>query len=126
MHIFHTLYLYVFIGVCCIKIVKSGLLILLLRIFERWERYEGRVRVKVCSFVLVTLQHICSTSKWNWCVVEWIGELTIIVLGKCVPLHACRHIREWRLALVIYPAVDMCWIVLEHVLAQVTKDQFFS
>lgn len=47
--------------VCCIKIVKSGLLILLLRIFERWERYEGKVRVKVCSYILVTLQHLCST-----------------------------------------------------------------
>jgi len=47
--------------VCCIKVVKSGLLILLLRIFERWERYEGKVRVKVCSFILATLQHLCST-----------------------------------------------------------------
>jgi hypothetical protein len=117
MNLFHTLYLYVFVGVCCIKIVKSGLLILLLRIFERWERYEGKVRVKVCSFILVTLQHLCSTSKWNWCVTEWFGELTIIVLGKSVPLHPCRQIGEWRLAPLIYPAVDMCRIVLEHVLA---------
>jgi len=81
MYLFHTIYFYVFIGVCCIKIAKNGLLILLLRIFERCERYEGKVRVKVCSFVLVTLQHLCSTSKWNLCVIEWICELTVIVLG---------------------------------------------
>jgi hypothetical protein len=72
MYCFHTVYFYVFTGVCCIKIVKSGLLILLLRIFERWERYEGKVRVKVCSYILVTLQHLCSTSKLYSSVIECI------------------------------------------------------
>jgi len=81
MYLFYTVYFYVFIGVCCIKIAKSGLLILLLRIFERWERYEGKVRVKVCSFILVTLQHLCSTSKCKLCVREWICELIVTALG---------------------------------------------
>ncbi|XP_021925875.1 cytosolic carboxypeptidase 4-like isoform X3 [Zootermopsis nevadensis] len=46
---------------CCIQTVKSGLLILLLRIFERWDRYEGRIHLKICSYIIMTLQHLCST-----------------------------------------------------------------
>lgn len=62
-------YFGIFTEPCCIQTVKSGLLILMLRIFERWDRYEGKIRLKICSYILATLQHLCSTSELNYCVV---------------------------------------------------------
>ncbi|XP_063227292.1 cytosolic carboxypeptidase 1-like isoform X2 [Bacillus rossius redtenbacheri] len=47
---------------CCGRMVRgSSLVPLLLRIFERWEHYDGRMRLRICSFALATLQHICLT-----------------------------------------------------------------
>ncbi|XP_067003008.2 cytosolic carboxypeptidase 1 isoform X2 [Anabrus simplex] len=46
---------------CCTRIVKTGMLILLLRILERWERYDGRMRIRICNYTLVTLKHVCGS-----------------------------------------------------------------
>ncbi|XP_072941140.1 cytosolic carboxypeptidase 1-like isoform X2 [Epargyreus clarus] len=46
--------------VCCMQIVKTGLSSVLLRVFDRWDRYEGRMRLKICAHILQTLQHLCN------------------------------------------------------------------
>ncbi|XP_026320296.1 cytosolic carboxypeptidase 4-like isoform X3 [Hyposmocoma kahamanoa] len=46
--------------VCCMQIVKTGLSTVLLRVFDRWDRYEGRMRLKICAHILQTLQHLCN------------------------------------------------------------------
>ncbi|XP_045540869.1 cytosolic carboxypeptidase 1 isoform X2 [Papilio machaon] len=46
--------------VCCMQIVKTGLSGVLLRVFDRWDRYEGRMRLKICAHILQTLQHLCN------------------------------------------------------------------
>ncbi|XP_068626632.1 cytosolic carboxypeptidase 1-like [Battus philenor] len=46
--------------VCCMQIVKTGLGSVLLRVFDRWDRYEGRMRLKICAHILQTLQHLCN------------------------------------------------------------------
>ncbi|XP_043794368.1 cytosolic carboxypeptidase 1-like isoform X1 [Apis laboriosa] len=45
--------------VCCMKFVKVGLVHLLMRIFERWDRFDGPMRLKICNSTLITLQHLC-------------------------------------------------------------------
>ncbi|XP_018402970.1 PREDICTED: cytosolic carboxypeptidase 1-like [Cyphomyrmex costatus] len=44
---------------CCNKFVKAGIVHLLMRIFERWERFDGQIRLKICNYALNTLQHLC-------------------------------------------------------------------
>ncbi|KAL0114719.1 hypothetical protein PUN28_011790 [Cardiocondyla obscurior] len=44
---------------CCNKFVKAGMIHLLMRIFERWERFDGQMRLKICNYALNTLQHLC-------------------------------------------------------------------
>ncbi|XP_029675008.1 cytosolic carboxypeptidase 1-like isoform X2 [Formica exsecta] len=44
---------------CCNKFVKVGMVYLLMRIFERWERFDGQMRLKICNHALNTLQHLC-------------------------------------------------------------------
>ncbi|XP_047117831.1 cytosolic carboxypeptidase 1-like isoform X1 [Schistocerca piceifrons] len=44
---------------CCSRIVKTGLIPLLLRLVERWERYDGKMRIRICNHILVILQNIC-------------------------------------------------------------------
>ncbi|XP_054005382.1 cytosolic carboxypeptidase 1-like isoform X2 [Hylaeus anthracinus] len=44
---------------CCTKFVKVGMVYLLMRIFERWERFDGQMRLKICNYALITLQHLC-------------------------------------------------------------------
>ncbi|XP_011632077.1 cytosolic carboxypeptidase 1-like isoform X2 [Pogonomyrmex barbatus] len=44
---------------CCNKFVKAGMVHLLMRIFERWERCDGQMRLKICNYALNTLQHLC-------------------------------------------------------------------
>ncbi|XP_072752591.1 cytosolic carboxypeptidase 1 isoform X2 [Anoplolepis gracilipes] len=44
---------------CCNNIVKIGMVYLLMRIFERWERFDGQMRLKICNYALNTLQHLC-------------------------------------------------------------------
>ncbi|XP_061385972.1 cytosolic carboxypeptidase 1-like isoform X3 [Danaus plexippus] len=46
--------------VCCMQIVKTGLCGVLIRVFDRWDRYEGRMRLKICAHILQTLQHLCN------------------------------------------------------------------
>ncbi|CAH0727445.1 unnamed protein product, partial [Brenthis ino] len=46
--------------VCCMQIVKTGLCSVLLRVFDRWDRYEGRMRLKICAHILQSLQHLCN------------------------------------------------------------------
>ncbi|CAB3240917.1 unnamed protein product [Arctia plantaginis] len=46
--------------VCCMQIVKTSLSNVLLRVFDRWDRYEGRMRLKICAHILQTLQHLCN------------------------------------------------------------------
>ncbi|XP_048513203.1 cytosolic carboxypeptidase 1-like isoform X2 [Athalia rosae] len=48
---------------CCTKFVRIGLVNLLMRMFERWERFDGPNRLKISSYCLNTLQHICVISK---------------------------------------------------------------
>ncbi|XP_011693107.1 PREDICTED: cytosolic carboxypeptidase 1-like isoform X2 [Wasmannia auropunctata] len=44
---------------CCNKFIKAGMVHLLMRIFERWERFDGQIRLKICNYALNTLQHLC-------------------------------------------------------------------
>ncbi|XP_076636128.1 cytosolic carboxypeptidase 1 isoform X2 [Colletes latitarsis] len=44
---------------CCTKFVKVGMVHLLMKIFERWERFDGQMRLKICNSALITLQHLC-------------------------------------------------------------------
>ncbi|KMQ93117.1 cytosolic carboxypeptidase 1 [Lasius niger] len=44
---------------CCNKFIKIGMVYLLMRIFERWERFDGQMRLKICNYALNTLQHLC-------------------------------------------------------------------
>ncbi|XP_048488999.1 cytosolic carboxypeptidase 1 isoform X3 [Plutella xylostella] len=46
--------------VCCMQIVKTGLAGVLVRVFDRWDRYEGRMKLKICAHILQTLQHLCN------------------------------------------------------------------
>ncbi|XP_020296791.1 cytosolic carboxypeptidase 1-like isoform X2 [Pseudomyrmex gracilis] len=46
---------------CCSKFVKVGMVHLLMRIFERWEKFDGQLRLKICNYALNTLQHLCVT-----------------------------------------------------------------
>lgn len=50
---------------CCNKLVKVGIVHLLMRIFERWERFDGPMRLKICNYALNTLQHLCAISKFG-------------------------------------------------------------
>ncbi|XP_066585231.1 cytosolic carboxypeptidase 1-like isoform X3 [Prorops nasuta] len=45
---------------CCIKFVKVGMVFLLMRLFERWEKFDGKMRLKICSSALSTLHHLCA------------------------------------------------------------------
>ncbi|XP_076221062.1 cytosolic carboxypeptidase 1 isoform X2 [Nomia melanderi] len=55
----------------CTKFVKLGMMYLVMRIFERWERYDGYMRLKICNCAVTTIQHLCVTKdgrkaiKWN-------------------------------------------------------------
>lgn len=55
---FYTL----FIEACCAPLVKAGIIILLLRVFDRWEKYESKIRIKICTRILQTLKHVCTIS----------------------------------------------------------------
>ncbi|XP_075216062.1 cytosolic carboxypeptidase 1-like isoform X2 [Lycorma delicatula] len=44
----------------CVRVVKMGLVQQLLKLFERWERYDGKMRLRICYFTLQTLHHLCS------------------------------------------------------------------
>jgi len=52
------------LGVCCNKFVKVGMVHLLMRIFDRWEKFDGHMRLKICNYALNTLQHLSNTSRW--------------------------------------------------------------
>lgn len=52
--------------VCCMQIVKTSLSNVLLRVFDRWDRYEGRMRLKICAHILQTLQHLCNISTYKY------------------------------------------------------------
>ncbi|XP_023289641.1 cytosolic carboxypeptidase 4 isoform X2 [Orussus abietinus] len=43
----------------CMKFVKAGIVHSLMRIFERWNRFDGPMRLKICNYALNTMQHIC-------------------------------------------------------------------
>ncbi|XP_063994671.1 cytosolic carboxypeptidase 1-like isoform X3 [Diachasmimorpha longicaudata] len=44
----------------CAKFVKVGMVHLLMRIFDRWDRYDGSLRLKIANCALSTLYHLCS------------------------------------------------------------------
>ncbi|XP_043280030.1 cytosolic carboxypeptidase 1-like isoform X2 [Venturia canescens] len=44
----------------CMKFVKVGMVHLLMRLFERWDRFDGQMRLKICNYALNTLQHLCA------------------------------------------------------------------
>jgi len=56
---------FIFIELCCNKFVKAGMVHLLMRIFERWERFDGQMRLKICNYALNTLQHLCIISRFT-------------------------------------------------------------
>lgn len=56
--------LFLLVEVCCMKFVKVGLVHLLMRIFERWDRFDGPMRLKICNSTLITLQHLCVISEF--------------------------------------------------------------
>lgn len=80
------------------QIVKTGLCSVLLRVFDRWDRYEGRMRLKICAHILQTLQHLCNISmstfykiyliyylkKYNY---KRIGMWMTLKLDKLLYLH---------------------------------------
>lgn len=35
-----------------------------MRLFERWERFDGQMRLKICNHALNTLQHLCVISEF--------------------------------------------------------------
>ncbi|XP_039276084.1 cytosolic carboxypeptidase 1 [Nilaparvata lugens] len=45
----------------CARMVKVGLGQQVLRVFERWERFDGKMRYRICYYTLQTLQNLCST-----------------------------------------------------------------
>ncbi|XP_072161531.1 cytosolic carboxypeptidase 1 isoform X2 [Bemisia tabaci] len=45
----------------CAIMVKLGHVPLLLEMFRRWDRFDGKMRLRTTSFTLLTLQHICLT-----------------------------------------------------------------
>ncbi|XP_034173471.2 cytosolic carboxypeptidase 1 isoform X4 [Osmia lignaria lignaria] len=45
----------------CTKFVRTGLVYLLMRIFDRWERFEGPIKLKILNCALITLQHLSVT-----------------------------------------------------------------
>ncbi|RZF35068.1 hypothetical protein LSTR_LSTR009660 [Laodelphax striatellus] len=45
----------------CTRMVKVGLGQQVLRVFERWERFDGKMRYRICYYTLQTLQNLCST-----------------------------------------------------------------
>ncbi|GBP39949.1 hypothetical protein EVAR_39177_1 [Eumeta japonica] len=46
------------------QIVKTGLCNVLLRVFDHWDRYQDRARLKICAHVLQTLLHLCNISTY--------------------------------------------------------------
>ncbi|KAG8232055.1 hypothetical protein J437_LFUL012006 [Ladona fulva] len=47
--------------ICCTKLTKTSLIYHLLRVIDSAEKYEGKMRVKMCRPVLLTLQHLSGT-----------------------------------------------------------------
>ncbi|XP_044006986.1 cytosolic carboxypeptidase 1-like isoform X3 [Aphidius gifuensis] len=45
---------------CCAKFVKVGMVHSLTRIFERWDKYDNSIRLKIANYSLCTLHHLCS------------------------------------------------------------------
>ncbi|XP_054277494.1 cytosolic carboxypeptidase 1-like isoform X1 [Macrosteles quadrilineatus] len=45
----------------CAWMVRTGLVQMMVKMFERWERYDGKMRIKICNYTLLTLQHVCTT-----------------------------------------------------------------
>ncbi|XKL64809.1 hypothetical protein PGB90_004895 [Kerria lacca] len=41
------------------RMIKAGMTPIFLKIFSRWEKYDGKTRLKICNDTIVTLQHIC-------------------------------------------------------------------
>ncbi|XP_039276068.1 uncharacterized protein LOC120349653 [Nilaparvata lugens] len=50
----------------CARMVKVGLGQQVLRVFERWERFDGKMRYRICYYTLQTLQNLCSTSEYPY------------------------------------------------------------
>ncbi|XP_065207414.1 cytosolic carboxypeptidase 1-like isoform X3 [Planococcus citri] len=50
-------------GHFCSRIIKAGVVPVFLKIFSRWEKYDGKTRLKICNDTIVTLQHICSSKQ---------------------------------------------------------------
>ncbi|KAK7793652.1 hypothetical protein R5R35_006136 [Gryllus longicercus] len=46
---------------CCTKMAKEDFVPLLLRIFERWERYNGKMRLRILTYTIITLKHLSNT-----------------------------------------------------------------
>ncbi|XP_034935304.1 cytosolic carboxypeptidase 1-like isoform X2 [Chelonus insularis] len=44
----------------CAKFVKVGMVFMMTRIFDRWDKWDGPIRQKIASNALCTLHHLCS------------------------------------------------------------------
>ncbi|XP_057320034.1 cytosolic carboxypeptidase 1-like isoform X1 [Microplitis mediator] len=44
---------------CCAKFVKGNMVHMLMRVFERWDRWDGQLRQKIANYGLCTLHHLC-------------------------------------------------------------------
>ncbi|XP_024944113.1 cytosolic carboxypeptidase 1-like isoform X2 [Cephus cinctus] len=44
---------------CCTKFVKVGLVHLLMQTFEKWEKFDGQLTLKIYNCTLNILQHLC-------------------------------------------------------------------
>ncbi|XP_046661460.1 uncharacterized protein LOC124354792 isoform X1 [Homalodisca vitripennis] len=103
----------------CMWMVRTGLVQMLVKMFERWERYDGKMRIKICNYTLLTLQHVCATKAGRnairgcnghtvlykfctWCPDEKVydGLLTRV----CSIVSMCMEKRELPLASLTSPA----------------------
>lgn len=50
---------------CCTRIVESTCVNHVLRVLERWDRYDGKLKIKLCHYAVVTLQRICYLREFD-------------------------------------------------------------
>lgn len=91
------------------QIVKTGLCSVLLRVFDRWDRYEGRMRLKICAHILQTLQHLCNISTY-FIIKCFIQDLSIygdLVFSANVLHRIQMGFQAWLDLLQLYDAIAL-------------------
>ncbi|XP_071438628.1 cytosolic carboxypeptidase 1-like isoform X2 [Hetaerina americana] len=105
---------------CCIKLTKTSLIHCLLRVIESSEKYEGKVKVKICKPVLLTLQHLATSkggrkyikenngmaSLYKFCSTSTDEKTNDSLLAKvCGVLNYCLENKDFPLGNLKSPAV---------------------